>query len=558
MVNIGTYDFVIVGAGAAGSVLANRLGKEGPWSVLVLEAGGSDWSPMHLVPAGKLFTLGNPRYDWRFRTEPDPSRLDRSETWPRGKVVGGSTTINGLFYVRGNPDDFDLWARLGNEGWSYADVLPHFRDLESYAGQGDPAYRGTHGALRVSDVPSPHWLSDRFVQAAGETGIAANTDYNGQEQEGAALAQTTIHGGFRQSAARAFLHPARRSGRVRLESGALVDRIRFEGSRACGVEFLQAGQRKTVTARREIIVCAGAIGSPCLLMRSGIGPAAELSRLGIPATTRLPGVGKNLQEHAGIWIVQGVRSGIHTANMDYNALGVARQLLRYVMTRGGPVGTPTAQALAFVRTAPDERTPDVQIHFMPMGYRFVDSAMEILKTPAIMAVPSVNRPDSRGEITLSSTNPEDPPRIQPRLLEARRDVERLIAACRLVRRIFAAPSFTDVVTVESFPGPAIESDEQWESVLRERVAPIYHIAGTCKMGTDPHAVVSPDLTVHGVAGLRVADSSVMPVITSGNTNAPTLMIASRAAEMIVRDHKAAESHSAPDRAGLRPASSACR
>lgn len=554
MVNIGTYDFVIVGAGAAGSVLASQLGKDGRWSVLVLEAGGSDWSPMHLVPAGKLFTLGNPRYDWRYRTEPDPSRLDRTETWPRGKVVGGSTTINGLFYVRGNPDDFDLWARLGNQGWSYADVLPHFRDLESYDGLGDPTYRGTCGPLHVSDVPSPHWLSDRFVQAAGETGISANTDYNGRVQEGASLAQTTIFGGFRQSAARAFLHPARRTGRVRLESHALVDRITFEGSRACGIEFLQAGQRKTVSARREIIVCAGAIGSPCLLMRSGIGPTSELSRLGIPVTSRLPGVGKNLQEHAGIWIVQQVRSGIHTANMDFNALGVTRQLMRYIMTRAGPVGTPTAQALAFVRTSPNERIPDVQVHFMPMGYRFVNSTMEILKTPAIMAVPSVNRPESRGELTLSSTNPEDPPRIQPRLLEAQRDVERLIAACRLVRRIFAAPSFADVVTVESFPGPAIESDEQWESVLRERVAPIYHIAGTCKMGIDPDAVVSPDLAVYGVKGLRVADSSVMPVITSGNTNAPTLMIASKAAEMIIRDHNAAEPYSSLDGVALRSAS----
>jgi choline dehydrogenase len=547
-----TYDFVIVGAGAAGSVLANRLAQHGGWTVLVVEAGGSDWSPLHHVPAGKLFTLGNPRYDWKLRTEPDPSRLDRTEIWPRGKVVGGSTTINGMFYVRGHPDDFDLWARLGNEGWAYMDVLPHFRSLESYEGDGDPAFRGFDGPLRISDVPSPHPLSRLFVRAAGETGIPVNADYNAGSNEGASLAQTTISRGFRQSAAKAFLHPACRTGRVRLETHALAERLVLEGTRVRGIEFLQRGRRITAYARREVLLCAGAIGSPSLLLRSGIGPAGELRDLGVDVRAHLPGVGKNLQEHAGVWLVQDVRPGIRTANMDYHPLGAARHTLRYLVTRRGPVGTPTAQALAFVKTSPSERVPDVQIHFMPMGYRFADSAIEVLKSPAVMAVPNVNRPDSRGELRLASPRAEDAPRIHARLLEARSDVDRMIAACRLIRRIFSAPSFADVVTGESFPGAAVQSDEHWERVLRERVAPIFHIAGTCKMGRDSMAVVAPDLRVHGFEGLRVADSSIMPVITSGNTNSPTLMIASRAAEMILCEHQRPASYSG-GAAQLRPA-----
>jgi choline dehydrogenase len=503
--------------------------------VLVLEAGGRDGSPLHQVPAGKLFTLGNPRYDWRYRTEPDPSRNDRTEVWPRGKVVGGSTTINGLFYVRGNPGDFDGWAALGNRGWSYADVLPHFKAIETYGGQGDPQFRGAEGPLRISDMPAPHMLSARFVRAAGELGLGRARDYNGEVQDGAALAQTSIHRGFRQSAAKAFLHPALREGRVTLLTGASVERIEVDAGAATGVTFHRGGTLRTAHARREVLVAAGAVGSPHLLMCSGIGPADQIRDAKIELVRDLPGVGQNLQEHAGVWIVQGVKPGIRTANMDYNPLGVIRQGLRYLTTRQGAIGTPTAQGIAFLRTSPAEDSPDVQIHFMPMGYKIDKSAIEVLKTPAMMAVPNVNRPDSRGELRLDPRHPQGPPRLHPRLLESRRDVERMIAACRLIRRIFAAPAFSEAVAEELFPGPAVQTDEAWERVLRERVGPVFHIAGTCKMGADANAVVDASLKVHGVARLRVADSSIMPVITSGNTNAPTLMIASKAAEMILED-----------------------
>ncbi len=535
MAETSSWDYVVVGAGAAGCVLAEGLSRSRRYSVLVLEAGGRDWSPLHQIPAGKLFTLGNPRYDWRYRTEPDPSRDNRTEVWPRGKVVGGSTTINGLFYVRGNRSDFDRWAALGNRGWSYADVLPYFKAIETYGGQGDPAFRGTDGPLRISDMPAPHMLSERFVRAAEELGLGRARDYNGEAQDGAALAQTTIYRGFRQSAAKAFLHPAVRQGRVTLFTGASVQRIDIEAGLATGVTFAIGGGIRTAHARREVIVAAGAVGSPHLLMCSGIGPADQLRESKIDVVCNLPGVGQNLQEHAGIWIVQGVKAGIRTANMDYNPLGVLRQGLRYLTTRQGAIGTPTAQGVAFLRTTSDEDSPDVQIHFMPMGYKIDKSAIEVLKTPAMMAVPNVNRPESRGEIRLAPGDPHGPPLLFPRLLQSRRDIERLIAACRLIRRIFAAPAFSDVVADELFPGSAVQSDSAWERVLRERVGPVFHIVGTCKMGSDAKAVVDASLKVHGVARLRVADSSVMPIITSGNTNAPTLMIASKAAEMILTD-----------------------
>ena len=535
MDEMGSWDYVIVGAGAAGCVLADGLSRSGQFSVLVLEAGGGDWSPLHHVPAGKLFTLGNPRYDWRYRTQPDPSRFERTEVWPRGKVVGGSTTINGLFYVRGNRSDFDHWAALGNDGWSYADVLPHFKAIETYAGHGDPEFRGSSGPLRISDMPAPHELSERFVRAAEETGLGRAADYNGQEQDGAALAQTTIHRGFRQSAAKAFLHPAVRAGRVSLMRGAHVERIETLAGAAIGVTLSRGGIQRSVRAVREVIVAAGALGSPHLLLRSGIGPADQLREAGVAVVCDSPGVGRNLQEHAGVWIVQGVKAGIRTANMDYNPLGVMRQGLRYLTTRKGAIGTPTAQGVAFLRTSSEEASPDVQIHFMPMGYKIDKSAIEVLKSPAMMAVPNVNRPESRGELRLNPEDPLGPPLLFPRLLESRRDVERMIAACRLIRRIFAAPAFSAVTDAELFPGPAVQSDADWERVLRERVGPVFHIAGTCKMGTDAQAVVDASLKVRGVARLRVVDSSVMPVITSGNTNAPTLMIATKAVQMILGD-----------------------
>lgn len=526
-----SFDYVIVGAGAAGCVLADALSKDPNCHVCVLEAGGADWSPVVQIPAGKVFALGNPKYDWRYQTEPDPTRNNKVDVWPRGKVVGGSTSINGLFYVRGNPSDFDDWASLGNDGWAYEDVLPYFKQIESYDG-GDADVRGRTGKLRITDVPAPHTLSSLFVDAAHEAGIPKADDYNGRVQEGASLAQTTIYAGFRQNASRAFLREARKRPNLKLITHAHAETVTIEAGAATGVTYRKRGVTKHLLAEREVLLCAGAVASPHLLMLSGIGPRDHLQDMGIETKVHLPGVGENLQEHGGIWITYGVREGIRTANMDYNLLGVLKHGLHYLLTRDGQIATPTSQALAFFKTVPSEPIPDAQIHFMPMGYSIGESVIRVLPTPAMMAVPNVGRPKSRGSIRLASKDPQAPPRIYPRLLDHEDDVNRLIAACRTVRKIFATQVFSGVAATELFPGPDVETDEEWESLLRQHVGPVFHIAGTCKMGADDMSVVGNDLCVHNVSNLRIVDASIMPTITSGNTNAPTMMIAAKAADMI--------------------------
>ncbi len=525
------YDYIIVGAGAAGCVLAEALSKDPNCRVCVLEAGGSDWSPVINIPAGKVFALGNPKYDWRYKTEPDPTRHNKADVWPRGKVVGGSTSINGLFYVRGNPNDFDHWASLGNEGWAYKDVLPYFKQIESYDG-GQEDYRGRHGRLRITDVPAPHALSSLFVDAADEAGIPRATDYNGSDQEGAALAQTTIHSGFRQSAARAFLRVALKRPNLKLITHAHAETVNIDAGRATGVTYRKRDKTKQLIAEREVLLCAGAVATPQLLLLSGIGPQDHLKDMGIEPKVHLPGVGENLQEHCGIWMTHGVREGMRTANMDYNLFGVLKHGLRYLLTRDGQIATPTSQALAFIKTRSSELIPDAQIHFMPMGYSIGESVIRVLPSPAMMAVPNVSRPKSRGSIRLASRDPQMPPRIYPHLLDHEDDMQRLISACKIIRKIFSTQVFSGVAETEIFPGPDVETDGKWESLLRRHAGPVFHIAGTCKMGRDDMSVVASDLCVHDVSNLRIVDASIMPTITSGNTNAPTMMIAAKAADMI--------------------------
>jgi choline dehydrogenase len=531
-----TFDFVIVGAGSAGCVLADKLTRCGRYTVAIVEAGGANSSWKIQIPAAVVFALGNPEFDWNFSTEPDPSRNDRTDIWPRGRGLGGSSAINGLFFVRGDKSDFDGWAELGNRGWAFDDVLPYFREIEQYRDCGDDSQtRGVDGPLSVGEIRSPHILSKAFVEAAVDAGIPRSRDYNCGYIDGVAIAQTTDRRGWRCSAAKAFLHPAQSRKNLTIKKDTRAIGLNIDNSRVDSISCKgKIGDQKLV-ARREIILSAGSIGTPHLLMHSGIGPCQMLNQCGIPVRLDCPGVGKNLQEHCGVWIIQDVREGIRTANMDYGSWRSAVHGLRFLLTGTGPVASPTAQAMLFARTHDGAISPDVQVHFMPMGYSLKNNNMEVLGSPAMMAVPSITKPKSRGSLTIRSPDPLDKPLIEPRLLSAKEDMSSLISGCRLVRKIFSSPSLGSFSRGELSPGSQVESDEDWEQVLRESAGPIYHVVGTCKMGTDEDAVVDNRLRVRGVDGLRIVDSSIMPTITSGNTNAPTMMIAAKAADIILQE-----------------------
>jgi choline dehydrogenase len=451
--------------------------------------------------------------------------------------LGGSGSINGCFFVRGRPGDFTRWAELGNRGWAYEDVLPYFRAIERFDGDADPTVRGQAGPFHVETLRSPHPLARRFVEAARQCGIPSAADYNGSDASGAAIAQTSIREGFRETSFRAFLRPSLARRNLRLLTGRRATRVVIEHGEACGVEVAAASGTRMIRARREVILCAGAIGSPHILLLSGVGPAAELQKVGVQVATNLPGVGANLQEHVGLWIVHALKPGTRTLNMDYGWLGILRHGVRFVARRDGPAASPSAHALAFASSDPSLTDPDLQIHFMPLGYRITANGIEIPPTPAMMAVPNVNRPLSRGRLRLASSNSADAPLIEPSLLQDSEDVRRLIAGCRLARRIFGAPAFVDFADRESFPGRDCETDGDWESAIRAHAGPVYHIAGTCKMGLDPFSVVDPALRVRGIAKLRVIDSSIMPVITSGNTNATALMIGAKGVDLVLESSR---------------------
>lgn len=527
-------DYIVIGGGTAGCVVAARLAEAADSSVVLLEAGGSDRSPIILAPAATdIYAIGNPKWDWRYMAESDSSRNGRRDMWPRGKVLGGSGSINGTIYIRGNRGDYDGWAALGNAGWSYEEVLPYFRKSEANQ-HGADAYRGADGPLHVTDPRSIHPLSHRFVKAAVEMGIPANDNLNGASQYGVGISQATQRRGWRHSTARAYLGPARTRHNLQILTRAQVTRVLFEGTRAVGVEYLRGGQARELRARCEVILSAGAIASPQLLMLSGVGPGARLQEHGVHLVHDLPGVGANLQEHCGAWLVYEVNQ--RTYNNDQGLIRQGLHGLNWLLFGRGPATTPGAQAIAFVHTRAAEGTfPDVQIHFTPAGYKFTPTQVELYREPAVTMVPNVSRPRTRGRIELRSADPQDAPRIAIDLLGDNDDMHRLIAASRLIRRIAAASSLREAVVREMSPGPEVQSDAQWEAFLRDNVVPVYHPAGTCKMGQDRMAVVDERLRVHGIAGLRVVDASIMPTLVSGNTNAPTIMIAEKASSMVLQD-----------------------
>ena len=529
------FDTIIVGAGSAGCVLAEALSRNPARRVLVLEAGGPDDWIWFKIPVGYLFAIGNPRADWMFRTVAEPGLAGRSLGYPRGRVLGGSSAINAMIYMRGQAADYDHWRQLGLTGWGWDDVLPIFRAQEDFHAGADEAH-GAGGPLRV-EPPRVTWpVLDIWRAAAAEAGIAPTDDFNRGDNAGAGYFHVTQRRGTRFSAARAFLKPALDRPNLTLETGCVVDRVAIEGGRATGVVWRQGRSLRMAAARGDVVLAAGAIGSVQVLMRSGIGPGAALQALGIPVVRDLPGVGRNLQDHLQLRLVYKV-SGARTLNEAYwNPLRRAWMGAEYALFRRGPLTMAPSQLGAFARSGPEVDRADLEFHVQPLSLdKFGDP---LHRFPAITTSVCNLRPTSRGHVTITTPDPEAAPEIAPNYLSTPEDRRVAAASLRLARRIAAQPAFQRLRPVEHLPGPAVGDDDEALADAAGRIGTtIFHPVGTAKMGlaSDPMAVVDARLRVYGVTGLRIADASVMPAITSGNTNAPSMMIGGKAAAMMIED-----------------------
>jgi len=530
-----SYDYIIVGAGSAGCVLANRLSADPATRVLLLEAGGRDWNPWIHVPVGYFKTMHNPGTDWCYKTEPDKGLNGRRLDWPRGKVLGGSSSINGLLYIRGQKEDYDQWRQLGNTGWSYDDVLPYFIRSEDQE-RGADDYHGVGGPLAVSNMRIRRELCDKFIEAAGELGIPPSDDFNGAAQEGAGYFQLTARNGRRCSTAVGYLKPAKRRPNLTVVTHAQTERVLFDGRRAVGVAYRRKGRSLEARCRGEVILSAGAIGSPQILLLSGVGPGAQLQAFDIPVLHDLPGVGRNLQDHLQVRMVFKTRDPITMNDQVHNPLKKMLMGLDYIFFRRGPLTMGASQVCVFARTTPEAATPDIQFHLQPLS---ADKPGEGLhRFSAFTSSTCQLRPESRGVIELRSPFARDYPAIHPNYLATVKDQQVTVAGMKLSRAIAATNTLAPLIESELSPGIEAASDAQLLEAARNISQTIYHPVGTCKMGPDETAVVDERLRVRGLQGLRVVDASIMPTLVSGNTNAPTIMIAEKASDMILADSRA--------------------
>jgi choline dehydrogenase len=531
-----TFDYVIVGAGTAGCVLANRLSEDGATTVCVLEAGPSDWHPYIHIPAGFIKTFFDPRVNWLYSMEPSTWTGGRRILAPRGKTLGGSSSINGHVYSRGQRFDYDSWAQRGNRGWGYADILPYFRRLERRIGPGDDTFRGRDGPLIVTDTDWRHPLCEAFIEGAVSFGIRRNPDYNGASQEGVGYAQRAIYKGLRVSAAGAFLRPAMKRKNLAVRTRAHATGLVLEGKRVVGIGYKKGGRNGTpgeVRARREVILAGGTFASPHLLQLSGIGPASLLQSLHIPVRHPLPGVGENLKDHYAPRFVARVKN-IDTINERVRGLKLAAEIAQWALTRKGILQLSPTVVYCFWRSDRDLDFLDIQITFTPASYK--EGVQGQLETEPGMTVASwQQRPESRGYVRARSADPFEAPIIQPNYLAEESDRRVLLAAMKLARKLLASKPLQPYYEREDFPGPSVQTDEELLGAARARGTTTFHPTGTCRMGpgTDPLAVVDDQLRVRGLEGLRVVDASIMPTMVSANTNAAAMMIADKASDMIL-------------------------